>query len=77
MTTPQLVCWSCRTATVSVERAEYGYHHCPAKDCVIAWRRTRVEDAGLRLVNPHKQGFFIVFDAEAFVATGRNNGRVT
>jgi hypothetical protein len=44
---------------------------------VIAWRRTRVEDAGLRLVNPHKQGFFIVFDAEAFVATGRNNGRVT
>lgn len=69
------LCIFCRTAVVAPERVEIGYEHCPANDCVIAWRRARIASEGLSLVNPHKQGFFIVYNDEASVATGRNSGR--
>lgn len=69
------LCKYCRRAVVSPERLEIGYEHCPHNDCVIAWRRERIETEGLSLVNPHKQGFFIVYKPEASVATGRNSGR--
>ncbi len=60
---------------LSQERAEI-YSHCTRDDCVVMWRRMRLEDFALTLVP--KQGFQIVYKDNNFLKVGgRSSGKVT
>ena len=60
---------------LSNERAEI-YSHCSSDDCVIMWRRERLQDYSLTLVP--KQGFQIVSISNEFLKVGgRSSGKVT
>ena len=68
---------SCRFCgePLSVERAEI-YSHCSADNCVIMWKRERLQDYSLTLVP--KQGFQIVSISNEFLKVGgRSSGKVT
>lgn len=56
------------------EREEIGYTHCTIKSCVATWRNRRIQEQGLVLVNPHKQGLTWVSKSNDVVT---NNGRRT
>ena len=59
---------------LSDERAEI-YSHCPADNCVIMWKRERLQDYSLTLVP--KQGFQIVLNKDNFLKVGgRSSGKV-
>ena len=59
---------------LSEERAEI-YSHCPADNCVVMWRRIRLEDFSLTLVP--KSGFQIVLKDDNFLKVGgRSSGKV-
>lgn len=49
------VCVTCGGPNTQ-ERVDIGRTHCTKDQCVAAWRRGRIHDAGLTLVNVHKQG---------------------
>lgn len=51
-----------------------GYTHCASPSCVGTWRNRRIKDAGLVLVNLHKQGLMWVQMTEDVVT---KNGRRT
>ena len=60
---------------LSDERAEI-YSHCSSDDCVVMWRRMRLEDFSLTLVP--KSGFQIVYKTDSFLKVGgRSSGKVT
>ena len=59
---------------LSDERAEI-YSHCTANDCVVMWKRERLQDYSLPLVP--KQGFQIVLKKDNFLKVGgRSSGKV-
>lgn len=59
---------------ISPERAEI-YSHCSNRDCVLMWKRERLERYRLDLVP--KQGFAISFrDDEKAKTIGRSSGRI-
>ena len=59
---------------LSAERAEI-YSHCSADDCVIMWKRERLQDYSLTLVP--KQGFQIVSINNEFLKVGgRSSGKI-
>ena len=67
-------CTYCDTP-LSDERAEI-YSHCSSDDCVVMWKRMRLEDFALTLVP--KQGFQIVYKDNNFLKVGgRSSGKVT
>lgn len=54
------------------ERVEIGMHHCTRVDCVAEWRRRRNDEAGLVLIDMHKQGLmWMSKDSDAVTNTGR------
>jgi hypothetical protein len=60
---------------LSDERADI-YSHCPADNCVVMWKRMRLEDFSLTLVP--KQGFHIIYKTDNFLKVGgRSSGKVT
>ena len=68
-----MTCVFCDTL-LSDERAEI-YSHCPADNCVIMWKRERLQDYSLTLVP--KQGFQIVLKKDNFLKVGgRSSGKV-
>ena len=61
-------------APLSDERAAI-YSHCTANDCVVMWKRERLQDYSLTLVP--KQGFQIVLKKDNFLKVGgRSSGKV-
>ena len=59
---------------LSDERAAI-YSHCTADNCVIMWKRERLQDYSLTLVP--KQGFQIVLKKDNFLKVGgRSSGKV-
>ena len=59
---------------LSPERAEI-YSHCSDDNCVVMWRRMRLEDFSLTLVP--KSGFQIVYKTDSFLKVGvRSSGKV-
>lgn len=68
-----MTCDFCDTP-LSDERAEI-YSHCPADNCVVMWKRMRLEDFSLTLVP--KSGFQIVYkDNEFLKVGGRSSGKI-
>ena len=66
-------CEYCDTP-LSAERAEI-YSHCSADNCVVMWKRERLENYSLTLVP--KQGFQIVSISNEFLKVGgRSSGKV-
>jgi hypothetical protein len=66
-------CDYCNT-TLSAERSEI-YSHCPADNCVVMWKRERLQDYSLTLVP--KSGFQIVYKTDSFLKVGgRSSGKV-
>ena len=60
---------------LSDERAAI-YSHCTADNCVVMWKRERLENYSLTLVP--KQGFQIVSISNEFLKVGgRSSGKVT
>lgn len=69
----QLCCYCNTTVLDPVRVRETGYQHCTSSDCVIAYRRERLE--GFRVVLVPKQGFTIVeYDGNA-LTHGKSSGR--
>jgi|694.fasta_scaffold09142_7 hypothetical protein len=67
-----LVCRFCNSK-LSQERSNI-YDHCSSSDCVLTWRRERLEQFRLDLVP--KQGFAISFKSDEHVRSiGRSSGR--
>ena len=61
-------------ADLSQERQEI-YSHCTASDCVVMWKRERLQNYSLTLVP--KQGFQIVSISNEFLKVGgRSSGKV-
>ena len=68
-----MTCDYCNT-TLSAERSEI-YSHCPADNCVVMWKRERLQDYSLTLVP--KSGFQIVLKTDSFLKVGgRSSGKV-
>jgi hypothetical protein len=68
-----VTCDYCNT-TLSAERSEI-YSHCPADNCVVMWKRERLQDYSLTLVP--KSGFQIVLKTDSFLKVGgRSSGKV-
>ena len=60
---------------LSPERAEI-YSHCSDDNCVVMWRRMRLDDFSLTLVP--KQGFHIIYKTDSFLKVGgRSSGKTT
>lgn len=69
-----MLCSHCRTASVSPERVSFGYSHCPAPDCVAAWRKHKLQDYRLDLIP--KVGFGITLKSDPVGQTiGKSSGR--